>query len=374
MKKGILGLILLSCSSFVFANDYGISFNCSNSSSLKKEELLKSIQKEIKINGLSDFAIIEKNNDVVNFYIDKNKLKSIDTTKISLDFNIDDELIYSPTLNNKLPITSKKEILISLLYPGRLTSISSCGYSDLKEHIGIRQNIVLWANKLEWQWPDGEPAFWNTKYWNKGTPLNLKNTYWALFDSFKFQNKYGIGCYTATKMVYAFSLLDYYKRVNPNLKKYNLILNSLISDKEPLVAVEPGIMWKFESDYDSEKDNYQGKILEIHDNIAPNSIVAGDWIYLLNTDKETYQKTGYEGSNAIYLGKNKFDDYYNDNNHSYTFEEKLDEVYQWRNKVFSRTRDHDKIEHLSLEKLQSLKSTPDNNGLFVNTRTVPKLF
>lgn len=373
MKKGILGLILLTCSSFVSANElYGVSFNCSETD--KQTKLIQNINKEVIKYDLTNIVKIKQEKNIVNFFIDDEKINTFDTTKISYDFKIKDDNLFLPTTKEYLPVTSKKEIFISLLYPGRLTEFPICSFSELKEHIGIRQNIVLWASKLEWQWPDGEAAFWNKKYWKKGTPLNLNQTYWALFDAFKFQKKYGIGCYTATKMVYAFAILDYYKRVHPNKLKYQKVLSLLLSDKDPLVAIEPGIMWHFESDYNPEVDNYEGKILEIHSNIKPNSIVAGDWIYLLNTDKETYQKTGYEGSNAIYLGKNKFDDYYNDNNHSYTFEEKLDEVYQWRNKVFSRTRDHAKIEHLSLEKLQSLKSTPDNNGIFVNTRTVPKLF
>lgn len=373
MKKGIIALVLLSCSSLVLANDnYGVSFKCSDYN--KQSILISDIKKEALKNNLKDFINISNDTDNVTFFIDRKNLKNIETTKIYSDFNIDDENVYLPTTKEKISITSKKEILISLLYPGRLTEISSCSFSDLKEHIGIRQNIVLWASKLEWQWPDGEYAYWNTKYWNKGTPINLKQTYWALFDAFKFQKKYSIGCYTATKMVYTFALLDYYKRVNKNNLKYKKVLSSLLSDNDPLVTIEPGIMWHFESDYNHEKDNHEGKILEIHSNIQPNSIVAGDWIYLLNTDKETYQKIGYEGSNAIYLGKNKFDDYYNDNNHSYTFEEKLNEVYQWRNKVFSRIRDKDKIEILTPEKLDSLKSTPNNNGIFVDTRTVPKIF
>ena len=102
--------------------------------------------------------------------------------------------------------------------------------------------------------------------------------------------------------------------------------------------------------------------------------IQNENIYLLNTDKETYQKIGYEGSNAIYLGNNKFDDYYNDNNHSYTFEQKLDEVYQWRNKVFSRSRDFKLLEHLTQSQIKALKESPENSGIFMTTRTVPKFF
>lgn len=175
-------------------------------------------------------------------------------------------------------------------------------------------------------------------------------------------------------MVYSFAILDYYKRVNKNLKKYNKVLKYLNRDKDPLLEIEPGIMWKFEKDFNIIENSNDGKLLEIKNNINSNSIIPGDWIYILNTDEKTYQKTWYEGYNAIYLGQNKFDDYNNDNNHYYTFEEKIDEVYQWRNNVFSRIRDKDNIQKLSVEQFNKLKDIPENGGLLINTRTVPKFF
>lgn len=363
-------LILINSSfSMTFENSYGVQFNCQNED--EKNKLITDLNKEFQNYQLENKINIVQDSNTVSFYIDSNN-KS--TTMIKTDFKLFNDKVYIPTLKKYLSIVSKKEILISLSYSGRLTSIPSCQIKDLNEHIGIRQNIVLWASNLNWQWPDGDQASWNNKLWNSGTPHNLSQTYQALYDAFLNQRKYGIGCYTATKMVYVFAILDYYKRVSPNYFKFNLVLSSLIKDNDPLVSVEPGIMWKFEDTFNPETDNTVGKVLDIYDNISSTSFVPGDWIYILNTDKETYQKTGYEGSNAIYLGNNKFDDYYNDHHHSYTFEQKLDEVYQWRNKVFSRSRDFKKIETLSYEKIQSLKNSPDNNGLLMTTRTVPKFF
>lgn len=348
---------------------YGVEFNCQNNED--SSSLISDLNKEFKLYHLENKINIVKKNQNVVFYIDS-QTKS--TTSIKNDFKILNEKIYLPTLKKYLSIVSKKEILISLSYKGRLTHIPSCNIKDLQEHIGIRQNIVLWASYLNWQWPDGEKASWNNHFWNSGTPLDLSHTYEALYDAFLHQDKYGIGCYTATKMVYVFAILDYYKRVSPNKTKFNLILQKLTQDKDPLVSVEPGIMWNFEDTFNPDTDRNEGKILDIYQNVFSTSLVPGDWIYILNTDKNTYQKTGYEGSNAIYLGNNKFDDYYNDNHHSYTFEQKLDEVYQWRNKVFSRSRDFKKIEKLTPEKLQSLKNSPEENGLLMKTRTVPKFF
>lgn len=355
-------------------NLYGVQFKCSNQEDSYR--LIEDLRKEFKHLNLSPIIKIEENveNHNVQFYLNRSLYSNIETTQIKKEFNLSNDKVYLPTLKKYLFVASKKEIILALSYPGRLTQIDSCNIKDLQEHVGIRQNIVLWSSELSWQWPDGDHAFWNKKLWTSGTPNQLNHTYEALYDSFLNQKKYGIGCYTATKMVYAFAVLDYYKRVNPNKIKFDNIMKDLLRDNDPLVAIEPGIMWKFEDTFNIEVDNYTGKILEIHDNISSNSVVPGDWIYLLNTDKETYQKIGYEGSNAIYLGNNKFDDYYNDNNHSYTFEQKLDEVYQWRNKVFSRSRDFKLLEHLTQSQIKALKESPENSGIFMTTRTVPKFF
>ena len=108
--------------------------------------------------------------------------------------------------------------------------------------------------------------------------------------------------------------------------------------------------------------------------VPPGHFVPGDWAYFLNTDPITYEKTGYEGSNAIYLGGNRFDDFYNDHDHSYTYEEKLDEVYQWRHEVFSRSRDADKVRPLTPKQLQDLSRSPSNGGLQLDYRVSPRLF
>ena len=148
--------------------------------------------------------------------------------------------------DKSVSVTSKKEILLSLLSPGRLTKFQTkaeCKPNALREHIGIRQNVVLWSQKLEWVWPDGEPAFWNNKYWIKGTPIlseknKVEDLVLASKDMFLNQKLYGIGCYTASKAVYLQAMLDYYHRVNPNKEKLGLVVNELLSDNDPLVNIE----------------------------------------------------------------------------------------------------------------------------------------
>jgi hypothetical protein len=86
------------------------------------------------------------------------------------------------------------------------------------------------------------------------------------------------------------------------------------------------------------------------------------------------KKTGYEGSNAVYLGGGKFDDYYNDHHHSYTYSEKVNEVYQWRNGVFNSHRDAAKITPITDDDIARLSETPKNGGLLLNFRVAPYFF
>jgi hypothetical protein len=108
------------------------------------------------------------------------------------------------------------------------------------------------------------------------------------------------------------------------------------------------------------------------DDVASGNFIPGDWIYLLNTDAKSYQKTGYEGSNAIYLGMGKFSDYYNDHEHSFSFQQKSNEVYQWRNGVFSRSRDAAKVRPLTADDYERLRKSPGDGGILLAHRLVPR--
>lgn len=271
---------------------------------------------------------------------------------------------------------SEKEIVLALLQHGRLTEFKgeACNLDALKEHVGIRQNTVAWAESLEWNWPNGGPARWNGKYWRDGTPRPRVPVHAALNDVFLNQSRYAIGCYTATKMTMIQGALDYFYRVRQEPAKQRLVEKRLSLDHEPLLNVEPGRMWDFEKDFDPREMERPGKLLNIRYGVAPKNFVPGDWVYFLNTDPKSQKKLGYEGSSAIYLGRGKFNDYYNDNNHSYTYRQKLDEVYQWRNGVFSRSRDRAKIRPLSPADIERLGKTPGEGGLVMDLRVSHYLF
>jgi hypothetical protein len=169
-------------------------------------------------------------------------------------------------------------------------------------------------------------------------------------------------------------VLDYYSRIKKDKATTALINARLDADKDPLVSIEPGKMWAFEPDASPTDVAAQGKLATIISGVAPDNFVPGDWGYILNTDPISSQKTGYEGSNAVYLGRNKFDDYYNDNHHAYTYQQKVDEVYQWRYGVFSRSRDTAKIHPLTATDIKNLSRDPSSGGIVLNTRVFPYYF
>ncbi|MCK9284058.1 MAG: hypothetical protein M0P39_07225 [Rhodocyclaceae bacterium] len=264
---------------------------------------------------------------------------------------------------------SKKEIVLALLQHGRLTEFD-CDVAAVQDRVGMLQNIVAWTETLDWIWPDGGSAAWNEKYWKRGTPLPGYPLHEAVNNAFMEPERYAIGCYTATKLVILQGILDYYRRIRPDAEKLRRIEAWLAADGEPLSDIEPDAMWFFEDDYRASDRPRPGKVVALHYGVAADNFIPGDWAYLLNTDAVSYQKTGYEGSNMIYLGRGRFDDYYNDNHHFYTFRQKLSEVYQWRHGVFSRVRDAAKIKPLSEREYQALTGTPETGGLLQSYRGV----
>ncbi|MGD0837406.1 MAG: hypothetical protein ABSB49_12270 [Polyangia bacterium] len=271
---------------------------------------------------------------------------------------------------------TQKEILLALMQHGRLTELKGpdCSVQVLAQHVALRRNIVAWAEWLRWGWPNGGPAEWNPTYWDRGTPRAGVPVREAIDDVFTNQKAYTIGCYTATKLVMVKALLDFYGRVRPQPAVSDWIQGRLLSDHEPLCDVEPPVAWSFEPDFDPKDASRPGKLLSIVHGVSPKNFVPGDWAYLLNTDPVSSQKVGYEGSNAVYLGGGRFDDYYGENNHAFTYAEKLDEVFQWRNGVFSRRRDSARRQPLTPEDLEQLGDPPGKGGLVEAWRIVPQFF
>ena len=302
-----------------------------------------------------------------------------DTLTLARRLHLQDERVGLPgsRRGTKLVRTvSRQEILLALMQHGRQTRFSgaACDFDALREHVALRQNIVAWVEELDWTWPEGQRARWNPGYWIKGVPRQPDRLDEALRDVFVHQNRYAIGCYTAAKLSFAHGILDFYRRMRKEPSKAALIRDRLLRDGNPLVEIEPAAAWDFEPDFEPANREQPGKLLGIERGVAPRNFVPGDWAYLLNTDPVSSRKTGYEGSNAIYLGRGRFADFYDDHEHGYSYREKLDEVYQWRHGVFSRSQDAALIEPLAAADYERLGATPEQGGLLLDIRLTPLLF
>ncbi len=362
------------------ASDEGIRFTCNPGRLAAIDSAMETYLASL---GITPAMVVKKMNASRGMLVYSLNTPKDDTDTLDLKnrpaFHIRNESITLPARHGKqrtVQTVSKKEIVLALLQHGRLTEFrnDACDLQALADHVALRQNIVAWSENLNWNWTDGGKAKWNRQFWNRGTPQPGIPLHAALNDAFFNQGKYAIGCYTATKLVMMQGVMDYYRRVRHDPARQALVENRLLADNEPLLNIEPGIMWYFEKDFDPAELDRPGKLLRIVYGIAAGNFVPGDWIYILNTDPVSYRKTGYEGSNAIYLGRNKFDDYYNDHHHAYTFRQKMNEVFQWRNGVFNRIRDAAKAKPLSAQDLERLSMTPAQGGILTDIRVFPYYF
>ena len=293
-------------------------------------------------------------------------------------YKITEERVSLPSKKGLVEVVtvSQKEILLALMHEGRETVFkdAACDIQALKDHVQIRQMIVAWSEHLDWSFPDGGPARWNPRYWDQGNLKPKASLDEAMRDFFIHPDKCSIGCYTATKIVIIQGILDYFRRVKKDDAMADAIVKRLKSDDDVLVGIEPGAMWSFQNPISPEEQKRLGKLLKIQTQVAPMNFIPGDWVYFVNTDKESSEKDGYEGSNSIYMGRASFDDFYNDNLHHYLYNEKIQNIYNWRNGVFSRSRDYQRMQTLSAEQIHQFGLSPEEGGFLLKNRAIPSFF
>ena len=162
------------------------------------------------------------------------------------------------------------------------------------------------------------------------------------------------------------------KFIKKDPEKTNTVKSILRSDGEVLVNIEPDAMWHALQNNQAQNLNQQGKLLTVKTGVAPLNFIPGDWVYFKNTDTKSADISGYEGSNSIYMGRARFDDFYDDNGHHFLYNEKLREIYNWRFGVFSRSRDYAHIQNPSSDVLNTLGLPPHAGGFVLDSRSVPK--
>uniref|UniRef100_UPI00178C2B41 hypothetical protein n=1 Tax=Streptococcus agalactiae TaxID=1311 RepID=UPI00178C2B41 len=73
------------------------------------------------------------------------------------------------------------------------------------------------------------------------------------------------------------------------------VKSRLYRDNDPLIDVEPPVVWAWESDFDMAEKQTAGKLMNIELNASADSVVPGDWIYFINPEEISNKKIGYEG-------------------------------------------------------------------------------
>ncbi len=377
LKIFIASLFLLIQAPLVVAQtNGGLIFECGADKRNQLKSELNAYQQELGV----DASVYEVHESGTRLRLSLKDPSVYGTLYLRWDpkYNITEERISLPTAKGlaEIETVSRKEILLALMHQGRETVFAgnACHIDALKEHVQIRQMIVAWSEHLHWSFPDGSSAQWNQQYWDQGNLKPGASLDKAMRDFFIQPDKCSIGCYTATKIVIIQGILDYFRRVKKDDAMADAIINRLKSDDDVLVGIEPGAMWSFQKPINPEEQKRLGKLLKIQAQVAPMNFIPGDWVYFVNTDKDSSEKDGYEGSNSIYMGRASFDDFYNDNEHHYLYNEKIQNIYNWRNGVFSRSRDYQRVRILSAEQVHQFGLSPEEGGFLLKNRAIPYFF
>ncbi len=377
LKTFIVSLFVCTQASLVAAQtNGGLVFECGAEKLAQLKSQLNTYQQELGV----DPSFYEVHESGAHLRLSLKAPSIYGTLYLRWDpkYNITEERISLPSAKGltEIETVSKKEILLALMHQGRETVFAgnACHIDALKEHVQIRQMIVAWSEHLHWSFPDGFAAQWNQQYWDRGNLKPGASLDEAMRDFFIQQDKCSIGCYTATKIVIIQGILDYFRRVKKDDAMADAIIKRLKSDDDVLVGIEPGAMWSFQKPISPEEQKRLGKLLKIQTRVAPMNFVPGDWVYFVNNDPKSSDVDGYEGSNSIYMGRASFDDFYNDNEHHYLYNEKIQNIYNWRNGVFSRSRHFQRMQTLSVEQLHQFGLSPEEGGFLVKNRAIPYFF
>ncbi len=309
-----------------------------------------------------------------------------------LVFRINPEITNFPD-GHKGEIVSRKEILAALMQHGREYVLTGpqCSIEALKDHIGIRQNIVKWAKVAQGRWkfpekwviqPDGTlvleslPAKFNPAFW--GAPEDAfipkgVSPHEAVQDAFTGAFEYSLGCRSATKLCIMQGIFDYCRAVKKDIRMAEY-LDSL-ADGEPVGHVGGSHALPPQS---LDHRNY----LVRQFNVPPDNMIPGDWIYIKNTDTKSAQRTGYEGINTIYEGGDTFADYFYDDPNAvhgspyYTggakdaggLSRRLQEAYNWRFGILEDFENDPGRAFLTKPQIDGLMKDPSQGGLLMNSR------
>ncbi len=357
--RALVGIIFISYVGHAVASgaktDDGVVFNCGHATN----EVLHG-----QMIGFLDELEIKRQHYTVQFLDGGHQLRFAlatpdqDQNTLNLsqrpEYEIRPDMIRLPIDKQAKPIVSKKEIVLALFQHGRRTEFKNegCSIQSFRDHVGIRQNIVAWNDKKKFIFPgpsSGNKSAYNPVYWRdyskwstdpeKYGPIAIQ----AIHDVFVSRG-YRMGCLAVAKVSMLHGITDYYTRIRPDEVKLKKTIQSLFSYGSPLQDPEPGYIWKdFRSTTPEELGRKEGKYLDAVVNVSKFNFVPGDWAYFKNTHQASSNTPGDEGSNAIYLGGNGFNNFYylpfapnlKGTNYpsTYTTEQKVSIIANWGGKV-----------------------------------------
>jgi hypothetical protein len=276
---------------------------------------------------------------------------------------------YIDRLGQKKAITmaSKKEILATMLWPGRRFEFSgpNCSVEKLKEHIAIRQNVVYWGFRAGWIFPENRTYQYDTvEHWQPmlEDDWTLKpgvKASKAIADAFVGKSFYIIGCTSACRFIFAQGVFDYFQQVKPN-PGVMARLEASLDRQHPFAG-----MWPAKTrDGTAPADGF---FLARHVNVPWNHWVPGDWGWIKNTDPKSSEEFGSEGSNIIYAGGGLFLNYYH-NHQKKNLDQLLKRVYGWRFGLEESELD------LEAATMDLLRKDPRDGGMLRDVRDFPRFF
>ncbi len=222
----------------------------------------------------------------------------------------------------------EKEIVLGMLERGRTFEFGS--FTEFRDSIKIRMAIVENATKDVFDFGTVEDAKRNPKFWiERSNPDKPSRKFFcvkddvapsaAIRDAFKPSDdkSYALSCRRALELLMVKGYLDVYSKDQGAIARFD----KLFGHGEPA------------------KDFYD-RFLVYEDPVAHGNIAPGDWVRFINPDfsvRANGENSGMEGSNTIYLGGDRFADYYG--GQPRTFDDNLFRVYEWNHKGANRTSD-----------------------------------
>jgi hypothetical protein len=300
---------------------------------------LKNIHQKIlkKLENYNNIIFINKINDSLPF----------------ISYKMNDEFLklYSPNydtlrLNKRLELDPEKDLEKEIIYSMLLSPEPFIypSYEEFESAVNIRINIVKNSKNafLKFNCTENNRP---KKYWklNKNKEWILKKDK-SLIDAIRKtiiqnnSNPYSFSCYRATEYIILLSLIE-------ELYKINKPLYDKIENIFRIKTIKSG---KFHEIFLDDHGNDNNPLPIFY-------FIPGDRVWFKNPDYKSSDILGYEGSWMIYLGNNKFKNFWQKEN-DFSLEDKLIEVYTYSICTYKDKNGNLQInDEMTYQKLEEIK-------------------